>query len=265
MPSTAPSSAEHPHVAALILAGQREGVIDPLCAGAGVERKALLPLNGKPMIEYVLGALTQSQIYPPFAVSGFDAGDDSRMIQMPSGAGPADSALLGLETLNSYPVLVTTCDHPLLTPEMIDSFIAQAQASGADLCVGLADKNVIAPAYPDVKRTYLKFADRSVSGCNLFYVRTPAGLGAIEFWKTAQQHRKKPWKLARAFNLKLLLTYLSGRLTLGAAFVHASKTLGIAAKPVMLDYAEAAIDVDKPSDKVLVEAILSAGYPKAAL
>ena len=34
----------------LILAGQREGVVDPLCADAEVKRKALVPINGRPMI-----------------------------------------------------------------------------------------------------------------------------------------------------------------------------------------------------------------------
>ena len=40
-------------VSVLILAGQREGIVDPLCAEAGVERKAILPINGKPMVNYV--------------------------------------------------------------------------------------------------------------------------------------------------------------------------------------------------------------------
>ena len=248
-------------VRALILAGQREGVVDPLCEAAGVERKAIIPIAGRPMINYVLDALSASHVQTPFAVSGFDSGYDARLTQAPSGAGPANSALLGAKQINVFPLLITTCDHPLLTPQMIEAFCEGAAASGADFCVGLADKTVIAPAYPHVKRTYLKFADRSVSGCNLFYIANEKGMAAIEFWQKAQQHRKQPWKLARAFSLSLLISYLTGRLTLDAAFTHASKTLGISAKPVILPYAEAAIDVDKPSDKALVEAIFAAGYP----
>lgn len=248
-------------VKVLILAGQREGVVDPLCEAAGVVRKALLPIAGRPMIDYVLDALSQSEVLQPFSVSGFDADYEKRLTQTPSGAGPANSALLGVEHIGEFPILITTCDHPLLTADMIESFISGAQDSGADFCVGLADKTVISPVYPHVKRTYLKFSDKSVSGCNLFYIANAKGLAAIKFWKSAQQYRKQPWKLARAFSLPLLLSYVSGRLTLDGAFAHASKTLGIDAKPILLPFAEAAIDVDKLSDLDLVEAIFAAGYP----
>jgi len=44
---------------------------------------------------------------------------------------------------------------------------------------------------------------------------------------------------------------------LGDALTYASKTLGITAAPVLMSQAEAAIDVDKPADKDLVEQILS--------
>jgi GTP:adenosylcobinamide-phosphate guanylyltransferase len=248
-------------VRAIILAGQREGVVGPLCEAASVARKALVPIAGLPMIDYVLAALSASSIEGPFGISGFDASYDVRLMQLPSGKGPANSALLAVKEMDVFPLLITTCDHPLLTSDMIKHFIDGAKQSGADFCVGLADKSIIQPAYPNVQRTYLNFANRSVSGCNLFYIANAKGLKVIEFWQKAQQHRKQPWKLARAFSLPLLISYLTGRLTLDRAFEHASKTLGMTAKPVMLPFAEAAIDVDKPSDKVLVEEIFARGYP----
>ncbi len=240
----------------LILAGQREGVVDALCADAGVERKAIIPLNGRPMIDYVLDALETAGLEPPYSVSGFEAQYDRRLTQSPSAPGPAGSALAALEAGINFPVLMTTCDHPLLTPQMITTFINGANASGADVCVGLADKEIIQPAYPHVKRTYLKFNDRSVSGCNLFYIANVQGLEAIRFWRQAQHYRKRPVRLAASVGWGVLLRYVFGGLTLQGAFDYASKRLGINAMPVLLPYAEAAIDVDKPSDKVLVEQIL---------
>ena len=242
----------------LILAGQREGVVDPLCAEAGVERKAIIPLLGRPMIDYVLSALDASEVNTPYHISGFQAEYDGRLIQSPSAPGPAESAYSALEKGISLPCLLTTCDHPLLSPEMIASFLTNARNSGADFCVGLAEKSIIQPAYPDVKRTYLKFSDTSVSGCNLFYIANERGLRAISFWKQAQHLRKTPIKLAAQIGPKILMYYLLGRLTLTGAFEYASKTLGINAKPIILPIAEAAIDVDKPSDKRLVEQILKA-------
>ena len=49
----------------------------------------------------------------------------------------------------------------------------------------------------------------------------------------------------------------TGRLSLEQAFAHVSGKLGAQIQPVMLPYAEAAVDVDKPEDKELVERILA--------
>ena len=241
----------------LILAGQREGVIDPLCALTGEPCKALIPILGRPMLEYVLDALQAAGLAPPFHISGCDASVDARTVQSPSAPGPAGSAAAALKSGLSFPVLLTTADHPLLTPQMIQEFITKAQAAGADFCVGLAEEAVIQPAYPDVKRTYMRFADKAVSGCNLFYIANKDGLAAIEFWKDAQHFRKQPLKLARKISLPLFWRYFRGKLTLGEALDYASKTLGITAAPILMSQPEAAIDVDKPADKTLVEQILS--------
>lgn len=247
-------------VSVLILAGQREGVVDPLCAAAGVERKAVIPINGKPMITYVLDALDAVGLKTPFHVSGFDAAYDWRLIQSPSAPGPAGSAYAALRSGISFPCLVTTCDHPLLTRDMLDIFITKSQENRADISVGLAPKTVIEQGYPNTKRTYWKFCDTPVSGCNLFYIANEKGLAVIEFWKEAQHLRKQPLKLARTIAWGLVFKYLFGKLRLEEAFAYVSRRLNITALPVLIPIAEAAIDVDKPSDKELVERILTEGY-----
>ena len=72
--------------------------------------------------------------------------------------------------------------------------------------------------------------------------------------------RKEPVKLARKLGWRVLFKYLFGRLSLSGAFDYASSILDIKADAINIPIAEAAIDVDKPSDKVLVEAILSGTY-----
>jgi len=240
----------------LILAGQREGVVDPLCAEAGVERKAVIPINGRPMIDYVLSALDGAGLSKPYWVSGFDADYDARLTQSSSAPGPAGSALMAFKEGIPTPAMMTTCDHPLLTTEMLNYFVNQSAQSDMDFTIGLAEKSVIQPVYPNTKRTYLKFKDNSVSGCNLFYIANAKGWEAIRFWEHAQHHRKNPLKLASKFGMGIFFRYLLGQLTLEGAFKYASKRMNIKAKPILLPFAEAAIDVDKPSDKVLVEGIL---------
>jgi len=242
-------------VRAIILAGQRPGP-DALCEHAGVDYKADIPVGGIPMVQRVAEALRGAGLSEPFLLSGYpDTKDGFEIIE--GGRGPADSALLAAGK-GPYPVLLTTCDHALLTPDMVESFLTQSEASGADFTAGLATESVIQADYPTTKRTYLRFADYAVSGCNLFYIANENGLEAIRFWRVAQDFRKDPLKLARKVGLGMGLKYASGRLTLDGAFEAASKKLGMTAAPVLLPFAEAAIDVDKPADLDLVSQILAA-------
>ena len=51
-----PPEATRPLVA-IVLAAQRDGLIDPLAAGAGVTHKCLVPIGGKVLIAHVIDAL----------------------------------------------------------------------------------------------------------------------------------------------------------------------------------------------------------------
>lgn len=240
---------------AIILAGQRPGP-DALCDHAGVAFKADIPICGIAMVERVATALRGAGIRAPFALSGYPE-PKAGFERVEGGRGPADSALMAASE-GRFPILLTTCDHALLTAEMVENFVTQSHESGADFTVGLATESVIQAVYPTTTRTYLRFADVAVSGCNLFYLANENALDAIRFWRVAQNFRKDPLKLARTVGLGLGLKYASGRLTLDGAFEAVSKKLKITASPVLLPFAEAAIDVDKPSDLALVEDILAA-------
>lgn len=239
--------------AVLILAGQREGVVDPLCDAAGVSHKAEIPVAGIPMLDRVVAALGKAGLEDKLYISGYSG---SALTQVSNGKGPADSVALGLQEIDQYPCLVTTCDHALLTADMVQSFIEGAEEAGTDICVGLATETTIQAEYPETQRTYIRFSDEAVSGCNLFYIANEDGLKAIAFWQSVQHLRKNPLKLAKKVGVGIGLKYAAGRLSLRSAFDYAADRIGISAAPVLLPYAEAAIDVDKPSDLELVEEIL---------
>jgi 2-phospho-L-lactate guanylyltransferase (CobY/MobA/RfbA family) len=155
-------------------------------------------------------------------------------------------------------VLVTTADHALMTPKIIDHFAACADQSDADLVVGVVAESVLRAAYPSTTRTYLRFRDGGYSGANLFAFRSQQALRAAEFWVKAEAFRKQPWRLARAFGPMTLLLFALRRLSLEEALERASHAIGCRIRAVPLPFAEAAIDVDRPSDLALVSEILSA-------
>ena len=152
-------------------------------------------------------------------------------------------------------MLITTADHALLTPEMIDYFCEQAECNSADFSAGLATAEVMLKAYPQSVRTFFRFGKDRVSGCNLFAVANENGLRILEKWQYLEQSRKKPGALSLAFGPIALIRFALGALSLDSAFRVVANRLGLIAKPILMPFAEAAIDVDKPSDLELAEAI----------
>lgn len=249
--------------AAIVLAAGR-GPDDPMAKAYGVSHKCTLPVKGVPMLKRVVDTLRSSRSINSISVSIESAAivrealskEGSGIIVIPSENSAPLSAIVAIRKNATFPVLLTTADHALLTPEMVNYFCNQAEQNGADFSAGLARAEVILNAYPQSIRTFFKFGKDCVSGCNLFAVRTEKGLRILEKWKYLESARKKPWRLVAAFGPLALIRFLFGTLSVDSVFKIASKRLALTTKPIFLPFAEAAIDVDKPSDLELVETIL---------
>ncbi len=173
-------------------------------------------------------------------------------------ATPSTSAFEALQSLPvDVPVLLTTADHALLTPEMIDHFCSEARKSGCDVVAGVARHELIAQAFPESKRTVTKLNDGGYCGCNLFAFLTPQGRKAADFWRKVEQERKNPLRIIRIIGWTTVLRYLLGRLSLDQALQRLSKKMQLQVGVVRMPYARAAVDVDKLDDLLLVESILA--------
>ena len=253
---------------ALVLAGSR-GPSDPVAAASGLAQKCLVPAAGVPMLCRVLDALLACPQVATVHVTLQDAASLAGDPQIAARLGPRVRLVEGDTTPSlsvraalaamgePFPVLVTTADHPLLAPEIVGEFCRRAAASGADVCAGLTSSAVLLAAYPESRRTWLRFRDERYSGANLCAMLTPAARQAVAFWRRVEQDRKQPWRIARAFGVGSLLAYALGLLTLDEALRRVSRVLGCEARAIALPFAEAAIDVDKPADLELVERILA--------
>jgi len=256
-------------VTAIVLAGQRaEG--DPLAESQGLTWKALVPVAGRPMVERVLQALLTSRTVGRILVcaptpallaeipSLQAALNQGRIRLLPTEAGPAESTAAAWQRAGRpCPTLVTTADHALLTPALVDSFCRRAGEKDADIQAALVPAEAIEAAFPKARRTYLRFRQGAYSGANLFLLSAPEALGAITFWQQVERERKKPWRIAARIGPGLLLSYLLRRLTLEGALARFSRATGARAAVVTLEEAWAAVDVDKPEDLLLAEQILA--------
>ena len=247
---------------ALILAGSR-GPNDPVAALGGVPHKALTPIAGRPMLAFVLDAVRGVPEIERLFIC-IDAKTDLRPItngtpftRIFPAASPAASVVAALQAIDGdRPLLITTADHPLLTPQIIRHFLDHAPAEAA-LCVGLAEAATIQAAFPGGKRTFYRLAGKGYSGCNLFLARKPGAARVADYWRRMEGHRKNPLRLVREIGFGVLVRYALGLLSLDAAFQHVSLRTSAAIRPVILPFAEAATDVDKPADHALVSRILA--------
>lgn len=246
---------------ALVLAGSRGGV-DPVADYAGVSQKGLIILGGRTLLTRVLDALDKAGA-ERIGVSTNDAALEAALAgeitraavsRLPSAAGPSQSVHDGAQAMGT-PLLVTTVDHALLQAEWVTDFMADTPAD-ADIAILLGEEALVQAAAPATRRTYLAFRDGRYSGCNLFYLKTPASLRAIDLWRTVEKHRKQPWKIAALFGPVMLVRYLLGRMTLDEMVARIGRLAGVKAAAVRARHGLAAVDVDKPADLDLVRSIV---------
>jgi GTP:adenosylcobinamide-phosphate guanylyltransferase len=257
---------------AIVLAADRAAG-DAVAAAAGVACKCLTPVAGTPMVVRVLDALDASeQVHesilcgPPRPVVEGNHDLNARLKApnvrwVANQSTPSTSTLTVLNTLpDSGPVLVTTADHALLRPEMIDHFCGTARETGCDLVAAVATHETILAAYPGMRRTVTRLRDGAFCGCNLFAFMTPRSREAANFWRRVERQRKKPWRVAGALGPVVIWRYLLGLLTLDEALSRMSRRLDMRIGIVRMPFAEAAVDVDTVSDWKFVEDIASGKY-----
>lgn len=254
---------------AVVLAGDRTAD-DPVARAAGVPCKALALVGDRPMVRRVLDALGAAQQVDARVLCGprREALEQDAALRALIEAGtvewlapaatPSLSAAAALERVTAAaPVLLTTADHALLAPALVDYFCQAARATDADVVVGLARAEQVLAAFPGTRRTVLRLKGGGYCGCNLFAFLTPAGRNAVRYWRRVEQERKRPLRLvAGALGWSAILGYALGRLTLDAALGRVSRRLGLRAAKVILPFPEAAVDVDSVEDLQLVRAIV---------
>ncbi len=246
---------------ALLLAGSRPGV-DRFAASHGTDLKALIPVAGEPMLVRPVRALLGSPAIaevrvlaqaPERIAAVLPA--DPRLTVERSGATIATTLQAVCDDpITRWPLLVTTADHALLDPAMIADFLTRAD--GADLAVGLVGRTALTARLPASARTWIRFRGEAYSGANLFALGSPRARDAVALWSRVEQDRKKGWKMLLALGPGLLLGAALRLRTLDQTAAALGRRLGLTIRAIEMRDPLAAVDVDKPADHALVEAIL---------
>jgi GTP:adenosylcobinamide-phosphate guanylyltransferase len=250
-------------VTLVVLAAQRDGILDPLARDAGVTHKCLVPIGGKPLLAHVLAALVgiefvsgvkivvepgAAELLRPLAdASGLQASFVSAADNIADSVYRAAAEAAG-------PVVITTADNVLLTGDAIRR-VAAPLRDGADAVVALATKASVLAAHPEGQRRFYRFRDDSYSNCNL-YALSERGLRLAETFREGGQFASKPRRIARAVGLLNLVVMRFALVSLDGAMRRLGRRFRVTAAAVVLPDGAHAVDVDNDRTYRVAEQLL---------
>lgn len=249
-------------VEAIVLAGaSNRGALGSV---SDASHEALILLEGRPMIDYVIDALRASPSIARILVVGPAASlaqcCDLRGVELcDAGGSLVENLQIGIERLNpTGPVLVVTSDIPLIHPEAVEDFVRRCEDLSADIYYPIVSKEVNEARFPGMRRTYVRLKEGTFTGGNLVLLRPEIVASCRDMIAQAVAMRKNPLQLSRLLGFAFILKLLFNRLTLREIEERVRLILGFRGVAIISPYPEVGIDVDKPEDLRLVEAALKA-------
>ncbi len=225
------------------------------------KKKAFLPLSGKPMLQWVLDALSASQHIDQLILvgvdesGGFSAG--KRMSYIPDQGGLVENIIAGVRysresSPQSTHTLIASGDIPTLQTEMVDWVLENGELSDEDLLYHVITDETMEKRFPGANRTFAPLKGVRVCGGDLNIVANSIIDDHLELWQELTASRKNVFKQAAIFGPRLLLALLFRWYDLNQVAEYLSGRLGLKAKAVVSPYAELGMDVDKPHQYELV-------------
>ncbi|MEW6447797.1 MAG: nucleotidyltransferase family protein [Bacillota bacterium] len=246
-------------IPALVLAGSpNTGTLRDV---SPVPFEALIDIHGRPLTAYVIEALLETPVISRVVVVGPQelkkAVESERLVILPPRGGLLENLAAGLEALYSTSrVLVVTGDLALLTPPAVEAFLRLCESGEADVYYPVVPRDAVEKAYPAIKRTYVRLRDGVFTGGNVGLVDPAMLLKSLDRARDFVRLRKKPLRLALIVGPGVLCRFLLGRLSLGEAEKKVSRILGLRGRAVIAFIPEIGMDVDKPDDLRVAEAVL---------
>ena len=258
---------------AIVTAGGVPLPEEPLYAATLGHPKALVDVAGKPMIQWVLDALTDAKsidnviIVGLTAKSGLKCGktmyfvsNQGKMVEnLQAGA----RMVREINHQAEYALLVSS-DIPAITGGMVDWVVKTAMETKQDVYYNVIQREVMEKRFPGSKRTWTHFKEMDVCGgdMNVGRVKTLVGEDTT-MWEKITNSRKSPLKQAALIGFDTAFLLLTGKLTLQKAETNITSRLKVTGKVLICPYAEVGMDVDKPHQLEIMRADLKKRLKKA--
>jgi len=233
----------------------------PLKAVGGTRYEAGIPINNRPMVEYIINVLEEMEEVEKVLVvipDGIITPEKWRKVKiLPPGERMIDSLIHAIQHAEptAY-VLVIASDIPFITKEAIRDFLANCRQRPAEIYYPFVPKTAVHAKYPSTKRTYVRLKEATVTGGNVFLIQPRILLAYRDRIEQAIALRKHPIKLCRMLGFKFLVKLLTGQLRVAEIEARVEEILQVRGAGILSLYPEIGVDVDKPRDLALARAIL---------
>ncbi len=249
----------------ILTAGGTPSPEDPLYAYSQGLPKALIPIGDKPMIQWVLDALSAAKTINRIVMIGL--ADDievqypRELVRIENQGNMVDNIIAGAYKLLSYPqpseyALVAASDVPTVTPEAIDWVSKETEKAQKDLVYTVVSQQVMEKRYPGSKRSYIPLKDIKICGGDINAIRLATVNYENPLYRKLIAARKNALKQAALLGLDTLFLILFQAITLAQTEKRVCKRLEIDGRVLPSPYAELGMDVDKPGQLELVRADL---------
>lgn len=242
------------NVDAILPAGGR--ISGEFALEAGAEVKALIPIDGRTMLERTLdtlratGRIERVILIGPGEVAEHPAARLADAV-LPEGgdSGPAN-ILHGLEWLRENDgrhadrVLILTTDLPFVTSNAINAFLDSCPAD-IDLCAPIIRREAFEERFPGSENEYVKLRDGEwTMGCS-FLVNPEALERNRRHIEQVFAARKSQLGMVRLLGFMFIARFVFGRLTVRHIEERCRSLLGCSGQGILGSPPELAFDIDK--------------------
>ena len=255
---------------AIVIAGGIPKPEDTLYEFTRGKPKALLDVAGKPMIQWVLDAISGAESIDRvvlISLSGEAGLHCSKPITyLPDQGGLLENVRGGIEKVveinpDAKHVLTISSDIPMIKSEMIDWVVNENSKSDLDLYYTVIPREVMEKRFPESNRSYTRLKDVELCGGDVNMIRASTVYANVELWDRIVAARKSVVKQAALLGYGNLLMLLSRQITLQGAVERVTKKMDVTGQAVVSPYAELGMDVDKPHQLEIVRTELANMQP----
>ena len=268
-PAIQSADSAKPQAVALVMAASRRGVDDPVAKLQDKSHKCLVEIDGQVMLERVLEALVNSRCFKRIHVSV----DSAEVLQATSAmrdwvaegmvtfaqsrGNLADSVLSAVEEIDDpFPLVITTGDNALHTPDIVRDFVRDLHASNDDTLVGFTREEVVLRQFANSGLAFHRLKDGGFSSCNLYALKGGNALKAVKVFEGGGQFGKRHMRILKAFGVWPFIVYKFKLASLAELVDAIGRRLDVSVDISWLDYPWGPIDVDHKHSFELTEAAL---------